>query len=65
MYALVELQVSETISVGEVTLHETEEAAIAAGREKYDAQDCEEDEYGRYVDPESGDAVFQVVPVQG
>ena len=63
MFALVQLKESETISVGEVTLHPSEDAAIEAGIEKYEAEGCEEDSYGRYVDPESGEAVFQVCPV--
>lgn len=64
-YALIELKESETINVGEVLLFDDEEAAVQAGIEKYDAEDCELDGYDRYVDPMSGEVVFAVRPVTG
>ncbi len=59
-YALIQLQVSETISVGEVTLHSSKEQAEAAGVTKYG--EYEEDDYGRHS-TDDGDPVYQVRPV--
>lgn len=65
MFALCVYCVDETISVESVTLFETEAAARDAGFAKceVDADETTTDEWGRVVDEDSGDPLFEVVAV--
>ena len=71
-FALIELICDEMISVGEITIHDTEEIAVAEGIRRYVSNEEDDNEpqssirlndSGQWIDNFSGDPLFQVKPV--
>ena len=71
-FALIELICDGMISVGEITIHDTEEIAVAEGIRRYVSNEEDDNEpqssirlndSGQWIDNFSGDPLFQVKPV--